>query len=350
MKDEFTVHCCDVMDFLRALPSGCADLVLTDPPYNMGKDAAWDKRADYLDWMVQVFGECARVTREAGQLIFWHNNPALMGELWHALQGATPWRLRSFITVDKPRHRCLAWKPEGNNLRSWYPRCEYICHMEKAAASGSFRTGVACLHSHPDFGAGIRAYFNGELTRAGLTPRTLLPLWRTWGKGGTGAIMRHYFSTAQWLLPTREKYEAFFQTYLRAATGVDDLFTRAYDELAQAFEAQRQQFAALAPVHNTDAHHANVWTWPGVNDAALHACRKPVELLRRLVRVHTHPGQMVVDCFCGSGSTAEACKAEGRRFMGCDSSPKYAAMTRQRWDAAPRHLPLAFTSAPSAAS
>lgn len=47
---------------------------------------------------------------------------------------------------------------------------------------------------------------------------------------------------------------------------------------------------------------------------------KPVELIRKLIRQSTRPGDIVIDCFAGSGSTGVAALLEGRRFAGCDIS------------------------------
>lgn len=65
-----------------------------------------------------------------------------------------------------------------------------------------------------------------------------------------------------------------------------------------------------------------------------HPTPKPVEMLRRLVRNSTTPGDIVLDPFCGSGSTGEACAIEGRAFLGIELSGKYAAIAKAREEAA----------------
>lgn len=47
---------------------------------------------------------------------------------------------------------------------------------------------------------------------------------------------------------------------------------------------------------------------------------KPVEVNEVLVRQSTQPGELVIDPFCGSGSTGVAALRNGRRFAGCDNS------------------------------
>jgi len=61
-----------------------------------------------------------------------------------------------------------------------------------------------------------------------------------------------------------------------------------------------------------------------------HSAAKPVALLRRLIEQSTAPGEVVCDPFAGSGSTAVACVAEGRAFVGCEISEDNAALARSR--------------------
>jgi site-specific DNA-methyltransferase (adenine-specific) len=58
--------------------------------------------------------------------------------------------------------------------------------------------------------------------------------------------------------------------------------------------------------------------------------QKPLGLLRRIVRVHTEPDDVVLDFFAGSGTTGEAAAEEGRRFVLVDSHPKAVATMQQR--------------------
>jgi 16S rRNA G966 N2-methylase RsmD len=58
----------DCLEVLRAMPADSVDLVLTDPPYNCGKEygnGCDDERKDYIKWLGKVFGECRRVSRDA---------------------------------------------------------------------------------------------------------------------------------------------------------------------------------------------------------------------------------------------------------------------------------------------
>jgi DNA modification methylase len=61
-----------------------------------------------------------------------------------------------------------------------------------------------------------------------------------------------------------------------------------------------------------------------------HPTQKPVELMQWLINTYSRPNDLVVDCFFGSGTTAEACLLSGRRFWGCDLSHEYLGIAKQR--------------------
>lgn len=67
-----------------------------------------------------------------------------------------------------------------------------------------------------------------------------------------------------------------------------------------------------APTHN---HHPTV---------------KPLELMQWLCRLVTPKGGIVLDPFCGSGTTGRAAVAEGFSFVGIELDPEYAAIARAR--------------------
>jgi DNA modification methylase len=63
---------------------------------------------------------------------------------------------------------------------------------------------------------------------------------------------------------------------------------------------------------------------------ASHPTVKPILLLRRLVKLFTQKGDVVLDCFMGSGTTAVACKQEGRHFVGCERDISYLNIANAR--------------------
>jgi site-specific DNA-methyltransferase (adenine-specific) len=58
--------------------------------------------------------------------------------------------------------------------------------------------------------------------------------------------------------------------------------------------------------------------------------QKPLAILERIVRVHSNPGDLVLDFFAGSGTTGEAAARLGRRFLLIDSNPAAVEVMRKR--------------------
>ena len=61
-----------------------------------------------------------------------------------------------------------------------------------------------------------------------------------------------------------------------------------------------------------------------------HPTQKPEALLHRIIMAATKPGQVVLDPFLGSGTTAAVAKRLGRRYIGLEREPRYAEMARRR--------------------
>lgn len=73
-----------------------------------------------------------------------------------------------------------------------------------------------------------------------------------------------------------------------------------------------------------------VWRIPSVRANDDHEAKFPEALARRVIRLLTDPGELVLDCFVGSGTTAVAALREGRHFIGIDVTPRYVALARRR--------------------
>ncbi len=80
-----------------------------------------------------------------------------------------------------------------------------------------------------------------------------------------------------------------------------------------------------------DRDQGDVWNIkkPARND--LHPTMKPVELMERSIRNSSRPGDVVLDCFGGSGSTLIAAEKAGRRCFMMELDPKYCDVIVRRW-------------------
>jgi len=72
-----------------------------------------------------------------------------------------------------------------------------------------------------------------------------------------------------------------------------------------------------------------VWSIPSVRANDDHEAKFPVELPRRIIKLLTFPGETVLDCFMGSGTTAIAAIREGRNYIGIERQPKYVDLARE---------------------
>jgi site-specific DNA-methyltransferase (adenine-specific) len=72
-----------------------------------------------------------------------------------------------------------------------------------------------------------------------------------------------------------------------------------------------------------------VWHIPSVRSNNDHEAKFPVELPRRLIKLLTEPGEIVLDCFIGSGTTAVAAIMENRQYIGIDKMPEYVEMAKR---------------------
>ena len=88
---------------------------------------------------------------------------------------------------------------------------------------------------------------------------------------------------------------------------------------------------------NDDGNGA-LWTMttakPGEKTHGKHPTQKPLSLLSRIVDACTEEDSLVLDPFCGSGTTGVAAVSKGRRFVGFDLDRTYLELTKKRLDAA----------------
>ena len=67
-----------------------------------------------------------------------------------------------------------------------------------------------------------------------------------------------------------------------------------------------------------------IYKYPICHDKGrFHPTQKPLALIEELIKKHSEEGDVVVDCFSGSGTTAVAANNTGRNFIGCELSKEY---------------------------
>jgi len=114
--------------------------------------------------------------------------------------------------------------------------------------------------------------------------------------------------TLIWAAPTQESKRYTFN-YEALKTGNDDLQMRSDWLVPLCTGAERLKNAGGVKAHPT---------------------QKPEALLHRVLIATTKPGQVVLDPFLGTGTTAAVAKRLGRHFIGIERDGNYAALARKR--------------------
>ena len=75
----------------------------------------------------------------------------------------------------------------------------------------------------------------------------------------------------------------------------------------------------------------SIWTFPAVNAKKIgHPAPFPVELPHRLINLYSYKGDVILDPFCGSGSTFIAARQNNRRYIGYDIKKEYVELAEKR--------------------
>lgn len=114
-----------------------------------------------------------------------------------------------------------------------------------------------------------------------------------------------------------------------------------YQDMKQANGGKQMRDAWALPKSGeeelADDGEGRLWTMttpkPSEKTHGRHPTQKPIALLERIVDACTEEDAVVLDPFCGSGTTGVAAVSKGRRFVGLDMDPTYLGLTQKRIDA-----------------
>lgn len=305
----------DCIEGMRALPDDSIDLIVIDPPYNIGKDARWDsyREDEYLTFMSLVFNECERVLKPNGSFYWWHNDMLMISKLMTEIENRTSFIFNSFITWDKGDWRALSWKnPSGaSSLKSWFNTSEYVLYY-------TFQNKVSSKTIKDDYVV-INNPFRKELIRARseakMTVTEVAERGKFYGKVNHGGSVTNW--EKGYNIPTYEQWE-ILKEFLPVRAE--------YDELSA-------KYKSLIYTHNLDQNHNNIWRYNTENRGKYHPCQKPMVAMERIIRTSSNRGDVVLDCFGGSGTTFVAAKRLGRKWIGFEREPEYIEVTNQRLEA-----------------
>jgi len=117
-------------------------------------------------------------------------------------------------------------------------------------------------------------------------------------------------------IPSREQYEKICDALL--GTGRIEAMP-AYEDTIRAFTVDRSK------------EFTDFWTFQGVRPyRGKHPAEKPLALLEHAIEASSYPGDVVLDCFAGSGNTAIAALKLGRRTVSMEIDPVWVARIAPR--------------------
>ena len=85
----------DCLEGMKQLPDASINLVIADPPYNIGVKTKkngknqvnqWDKIPDYIPWCISWLKECQRILKPNGVLYLWHNDIPQIAKLLESIK------------------------------------------------------------------------------------------------------------------------------------------------------------------------------------------------------------------------------------------------------------------------
>lgn len=348
MSGDYTILEGDCLEVLRSVPAETIDAIVTDPPYGLAfMGQAWDSDVPSFE----VWREAYRVVKPGAHVIAFGGT-----RTYHIL--ATAIEKAGFIIRDMGAWLYGTGFPKSVNVSK---------AIDKAA--GAVRAKVRVLNArNPKVSGGGRDGIPGKTRsfievamRVGYheidddTPIT--PEAQRWDGWGTGLKPAH----EPFVIARKPLRGTVADNVLRYGTGAinvaagtipspthtgrwpTNVIHDGSDDVLALFpdtngSAARYFYCAKASMADRDHGLHDVRrdastiadgceTAPRRNH---HPTVKPTELMRYLVRIFSIPGAVILDPFCGSGSTGRAAAYEGRRFLGIEINSEYCDIARKR--------------------
>ena len=128
-------------------------------------------------------------------------------------------------------------------------------------------------------------------------------------------------------------------------------FYRSQHELVTVFRVGKAPHRNNVELGRYGRNRSNVWHYQGANtfragrmaDLKSHPTVKPIALVADAMKDCTRPGDVVIDTFCGSGTTILAAERVGRHARAIEIEPRFVDVAIRRWQAFTRkdaiHIP-----------
>ena len=328
-----TIICGDSLEVMRGVEDKSVKLIVADPPYNIGK-AEWDKIDNYIEWCQSWILECQKVLADNGSFYIFHNDFMQIIDLASMIRDKTEFVFKQLISWDKKHDNGFAIQRLANGtMRNYYGGfTEYILYYTFQDETG-LTTVMLDTNNFPS----MRGYFKALQEWLGLNLKAI-----NRKLGHRKAEHCFYWKTTQWDMPTAETYQELIDGFeIDHWRGF-----REYESLRQEYESLRYTFN-LTWVNDDLSGNANVWNYPNEKNAQ-HPTQKPVALIENIIKHSSNEGDVILDPFAGSCTTAVACKNLNRRYICIEKEQEYCDIGQARLDAIQAEIdnqPLLFAKA-----
>jgi DNA modification methylase len=189
------------------------------------------------------------------------------------------------------------------------------------------------------------AMASGEMSREGFTTfltETLALAARVSIDGAVHFVCMDWRHISELVEAGRAVYDSMLNlvTWVKSNAGQGS-FYRSQHELIGVFRVGRSPHLNTIELGRHGRSRSNVWKYAGANtfragrmdDLRAHPTVKPVSLVADAIKDCTHRNHIVLDTFCGSGTTLLAAERVGRHARGIEIDPRYVDVTIRRWQA-----------------
>ena len=189
------------------------------------------------------------------------------------------------------------------------------------------------------------AFASGEMSEREFTTFLLITLGNVAGymrDGGIAFVCMDWRHMGELLTAGRLAFTEFKNLIVWNKTnGGMSAFYRSKHELIFAFKQGTAPHTNSFGLGDTGRYRTNVWDYAGISSIgtdraeqlAMHPTVKPVTMIADALRDCSRRGEIVLDCFGGSGSTLIAAEKTGRAARLMEYDPAYCDTIIRRWEA-----------------
>jgi site-specific DNA-methyltransferase (adenine-specific) len=281
---NIVLHEGDCVKELEKVQDSSIQVVCIDPPYNIGKDT-WDSIPDYINWITGIIVILSKKMKRNGSFFIFHNDMEQIAELMVSIKKNTDLVFKQMIIWNK---RFEGSSKKGfmdgfvvkTEMHNWNKMAEYILFYtfenNKLIKDTRMGLGVSQLTISKEIKSktgGLTGWFSNIETGKNMpTKDTMVPITKHLGLK--------------------------------------------YDDIVPKFR-------------NLKTHHS-VWNYDMAPRNKIHLTPKPLELLENIIIHTSDPGDLLLDCFAGTGSFGYASRKLNRNCILIEKNKNYCDYIRKQ--------------------